>query len=127
MSDHLDEITSHETVNSNRLTTQERITEPELLHNLRKFKEKSPGLTGNPRNILMNIPQKGIKTLLNIYNASLSAGYFPDDLKKTKMIFISKEGKDTKSINNYRPTSLLEVTGKLLEKILNNLINKRQH
>lgn len=137
MSEHLDEATPLPIINTSRLTEREKITELELLHNLRKFKEKSPGLSGITRNILMNLPQKGIHTLLNIYNASLSTGYFPDDLKKAKMIFIPKEGKDTKNITNYRPISLLEVTGKLLEKIINNrlldflehnnIINKRQH
>lgn len=137
MQDKINEITPNETVNLNRIPDEERITERELLHSLRKFKEKSPGLTGITRNVLMNLPQNGIDTLLNIYNASLSAGYFPDDLKNTKMIFIPKEGKDKKEIINYRPISLLEVTGKLFEKILNNrlltyledknILNTRQH
>lgn len=74
---------------------------------------------------------------LEIYNAALSARYFPDELKKSKMIFIPKEGKENKEIINYRPISLLEVTGRLLEKILNNrlltsiennyVLNSRQH
>lgn len=137
LSERLDETTPTERANKNTIPPSEKITERELLHNLRKFKEKTPGLTGITKNVLINLPQKGIDFLLEIFNASLSAGYFPDDLKKTKMIFIPKEGKDNKEIINYRPISLLEVTGKLFEKILNgrllkylennNVLNSRQH
>lgn len=137
LSERIDETTPTELVNENNIPTSEKITERELLHNLRKFKEKTPGLSGITKNVLINLPEKGINILLEIFNASLSAGYFPDDLKKTKMIFIPKEGKDNKEIINYRPISLLEVTGKLLEKILNarllkylennNKLNNRQH
>lgn len=137
MEDKINELTPNETVNLDRIPNAEKITERELLHCLRKFKEKTPGLTGITRNVLLNLPQMGIDKLLHIYNASLSAGYFPDDLKKTKMIFIPKEGKDKKDIINYRPISLLEITGKLFEKILNNrlltflenhnILNVRQH
>lgn len=137
ISNKIDETTPTDTVNKNIVPTAEKITERELLHHLRKFKEKTPGLTGITKNILMNLPQKGIDIILEIFNATLSAGYFPDELKKTKMIFIPKEGKDNKEIINYRPISLLEMTGKLFEKIINarllkylennNKLNKRQH
>lgn len=137
MTNHIDQTTPYETVSKNRIQPSDRITEGELLHNLRKFAEKTPGHSGITRSILMNLPQQGIDTLLEIFNASIATGYFPDELKKTKMIFIPKEGKDTKHIINYRPISLLEVTGKLFEKIINdrlllhmetnNIINKKQH
>lgn len=137
MRNKIEEITPTEKTDINLIPDAEKITERELLHNLRKFKEKTPGLSGITKNVLINLPQKGIDTLLEIFNATLSAGYFPDDLKKTKMIFIPKEGKNIKEIINYRPISLLEVTGKLFEKILNNrlllylennnILNNRQH
>lgn len=137
MQDKINDIIPNETVELDRIPNEEKITEAELLHSLRKFKEKTPGITGITKNVLMNLPQTGIDALLNLYNASLSAGYFPDELKKTKMIFIPKDGKDKKEIFNYRPISLLEITGKLLEKILNNrlltylennnALNMRQH
>lgn len=133
----INDITPKDVINMEALSHNDRITKGELLHNLRKFKEKTPGLTGITKNVIMNIPEKGINILLEIFNASLAAGYFPDELKKTKMIFIPKGGKDNKEITNYRPISLLEVTGKLFEKILNarllkylennNLLNIRQH
>lgn len=137
MQDKIEDITPKDKTHIDLIPLNEQITERELLHNLRKFKEKTPGLSGITRNILINLPQNGIDTLLEIFNATLSAGYFPDELKKTKMIFIPKDGKDNKEIINYRPISLLEVTGKLLEKILNNrlltylennnVLNHRQH
>ena len=57
--------------------------------------------------------------MLDIYNASLSAGYFPHKFKNDMVIMIPKDGR-SRSVDNFRPISLLEVHGKLLEKIINN-------
>lgn len=46
-------------------------------------------------------------------------GYFPDKFKTAIIKFIPKENTDSTNPINYRPISLLEVTGKVLEKILN--------
>lgn len=45
-------------------------------------------------------------------------GYFPIIFKNAKMIFIPKPGRDTCKVENYRPISLLEITGKIMEKII---------
>lgn len=119
-----DRYTPHHTANFERLTPGLIITEGEAYHHLRKMKEKTPGMTGLTRNMIINLPSNSFQTLLNIYNASLSAGYFPDVFKIAKLIFIPKAEKDPKQIINYRPISLLEVTGKLFEKIINNRIRK---
>ena len=75
--------------------------------------------------------------LLTILNASLNTGYFPKPWKTAIMILIPKPGKSPHSHTNYRPISLLEVTGKHYERIINNrftshlkaknFINNRQH
>ncbi len=75
--------------------------------------------------------------MINIYNACLSAGYFPTIFKKAIIKFIPKENKNHKNALNYRPISLLEVPGKIFEKLLlsrldayisdNNIIKDRQH
>lgn len=120
----LHRITPYHTADLARLRVTAIIRLREVLHWLRSFKNKAPGLSGITRNMLLNLPSKPHEALLNIYNASLSAGYFPDELKKAKLIFIPKPAKDHAQSINYRPISLLEITGKLLEKILNNRLIK---
>ena len=78
-----------------------------------------------------------IKFLIYIFNHSISAGYVPDKLKHARIIFLQKGNKSQYVIQNYRPISLLDVHGKILDKILNNrltrqlelkgLTNDRQH
>lgn len=137
MQQYIYRISPYHTVDLNKFMLLKSVNYPETLHNLRKFKEKTPGLTGLTRNMLINLPRNAILALTNIYNASLSAGYFPDVFKKAKIIFIPKPGKDPTDIMNYRPISLLDVTAKLFEKIINerlikflirnNKYNPRQH
>lgn len=85
------------------------------MHNLRKFKDKSPGMNGNTRNMLLNVPNNCILAMLEIYNESYTARYFPDIFKVAKMIFLKKPVNDPREIS-YRPISLLDVMGKSLEK-----------
>ena len=66
----------------------------------------------------------------------ISTKYYPNFFKRTKMIFIHKPGTDPHDPVNYRPISLLEILGKIFEKIIstrltyffeyNNLFNENQ-
>ena len=58
-----------------------------------------------------------IPALEKILNLSLSSGIYPSNLKTAKVIPIYKKG-DSKSINNYRPISILSTLNKIFEKIL---------
>lgn len=137
MEERVDRITPDHIIDKSNLRTVGRITIEELYHTIRKFKEKTPGLTGITKNMILYTPENIKLILIEIYNSSMAAGYFPDNLKIGKLIFIPKQGKDNKRIENYRPITLLEITGKILEKIINNkllkylednhLINDRQY
>ena len=84
-----------------------------------------------------NIPEKALTQLRNIFNACYSAGYFPNKFKTAIIKFIPKKGKSPIHPINYRPICLLEVPGKLYERVIigrlnifisqNNLIQERQH
>ena len=63
--------------------------------------------------------------LLYIFNQSISAGYFPDYLKHARMIFIPKGNKSQYNIKNYRPISLFDIPGKLLNNILTNRLTRQ--
>ena len=135
--DNLHRVTPNITVNKDNLELTGFVTLEEFYHCLRRFKEKAPGKTGITKNMIVNAPTNIKLTLTEIYNASLASGYFPDTLKTAKMILIPKPNTDRKYITNYRPISLLEITAKILERILNNrllpfleennLLNDRQH
>ena len=109
----------------------------EIQTTLRKFKHKAPGPTQITTLHLKHLPRNMLHYIQYIYNMSISAGYFPDTFKHAHMIFIPKGNTSQYNIKNYRPISLLDIQGKLLDKILNtrltqhlethNYTNSRQH
>ena len=78
-----------------------------------------------------------IHILKDIFNKTISLGYFPIQFKKSLTIFIPKPNQSQYLVSNYRPISLLDIEGKLLGKNLNNKLkaqlqfgqhfNPRQH
>ena len=62
-----------------------------------------------------------VKPLSLIYNNCIDTGVFPDIWKKSNIVPVYKRG-DKQIIDNYIPISLLPICGKILEKILLNLI-----
>ena len=62
-----------------------------------------------------------VKPLSLIYKNCIDTGVFPDIWKKSNIVPVYKRG-DKQIIDNYIPISLLPICGKILEKILLNLI-----
>ena len=62
-----------------------------------------------------------LKPLLILFKNSLKLSYYPDILKKSYIIPAHKKN-DKRLLNNYRPTSLLPIFGKIFEKIIFNKI-----
>jgi hypothetical protein len=59
-----------------------------------------------------------------MYTGCLNRGFFPISWKRTKLFPITKPDKDnSKDVTNFRPISLINTGGKVLEKILINRIN----
>ena len=95
------------------------ITNDEINAIIKHLKKTCPGQSGINKTILQNLPQVSIIRLTNIFNASLAAGYFPDSFKEAIIKLIPKPGKSPRFTSNFRPISLLEVPGKIFERIIN--------
>ena len=113
------------------------ITPAELKLVITNTKQRAPGPTKITTLQLKHLPDNMIRLLTRIFNLTLSLGYFPSSLKHAHMIFIPKGNTSQHKVENYRPISLLDTHGKLLDKILNNRLynhlslqnkhNNRQH
>ena len=61
---------------------------------------------------------KIINAICDLHNSTLASKYTPHTSKFAKMVFIKKPYKSPSNPYNYRPISLLNIIGKILEKII---------
>ena len=101
-------------------------TQEEKFTALHKFDpHKAPGEDGLTSEILLKTFTCFPKFFTEIYNQCLKKGCFPKQWKRSSIIPIIKPGKEESSdVSKYRPISLLNISGKLLEKLL---IDRIQH
>ena len=90
----------------------------ELKYAIRSSKSTCPGGSKINKTVLPHLPDCALDQLQGIFNVALSAGYFPDRFKEAEMRIIVKSGKDPTQPDSYRPISLLEVPGKLFERVI---------
>ena len=82
-------------------------------------KKKSPGPDGLKPLIFEHLPEEFLGTLETIYKSAIHLGYTPKAWKRTKVIFISKPGKDTYTKpKSFRPISLSNYLLKGLERLV---------
>ena len=87
--------------------------------------KKAPGGDGIPKEVWKSVVTILPKYLTAIYNGCLKDGVFPNRWKKAKVIPIVKPGTEgSDEVNKFRPISLLDSGGKVLEKLL---INQNKH
>lgn len=127
VNNYLENSTEHlhyDTVDYSRLDERNLLTRPITRHEVQTViktlkNRKAPGLSRIDRTVLTHLPVNMLDYLVEIFNASLSAGFFPSEFKIAIIKMLLKKGKQSIHPVNYRPISLLETTGKVYEKILN--------
>ena len=95
------------------------ITMEEIINTLKSFKNRAPGKSGITKLILTKIPPNAWQRFKTILNLSLSMGFYTIPFKEGALLLPPKPGKDPKLPENRRPITLLEVPGKIWEKIIN--------
>jgi len=85
--------------------------------------EKAPGEDGITSKILLWTFERFPRLVTTLFNGCLRTGCFPRRWKRARIIPTTKEGKENcNDAYKYRPISLLNVGGKVLEKLLINRI-----
>ena len=71
-----------------------------------------------PNRAMKHLPQRAVSFLAQIFSAVLRTHHFPQVWKHARVISILKPRKDPALPSSYQPISLLDMIGKLFEKIL---------
>lgn len=83
---------------------------------------KSPGPDSIPNVLLKKLPFTALSWLTGLINKCIKFSHWPESFKIAKVIPILKGSKSPSEAQNYRPISLLNSMGKILEKIIHNRI-----
>ena len=97
----------------------------EVKRHIKNLRNKTPGPSFITSEIIKKLPNNIIKYITNLYSISFATGYFPNIFKKSHLIPIPKPNKNHQLPGSFRPIVLLEILGKLLEKLIN--VRLRQH
>ena len=68
--------------------------------------------------MLKHLPDGVVDWLACLYTSCLSLGYFPRAYKGATVIMIPKDERARQTVDNFRPISLLEVSGKIFERLI---------
>ena len=116
MNMNIDEATSEDIGDEG--TLEEGFTLEDVNTALKSFGEKAPGASGISKLYLTQAPENIKQSLTMVYNVALALGHFPGRFKHAQVVMIPKKA-NAVTVNEYRPSSLLEVLGKILELLLN--------
>jgi len=96
------------------------LTEVEIERVLKAAKgKKAPGIDGLPMLAWKNLWTYISGIIFQIFNASIDLGYYPRQWKMASIIVLRKPGKTDYTVPEaYRPISLLNTLGKLLEAVM---------
>eukprot|EP00732_Lithocolla_globosa_P001186 Lithocolla_globosa_v1_NODE_552_length_3760_cov_9.338462.p1 type:complete len:556 gc:universal NODE_552_length_3760_cov_9.338462:1692-25(-) len=86
---------------------------------------KSPGQNGTPVELFAWLPGSCLPQILDLFNRILETGVLPTAFLQGVILTILKPNKDPACLSSYRPLTLLNSMGKLLERILYRRFKKR--
>ena len=119
--EHNNELQTYAEADLSRLNEEDLMTKPVTTEDVKRiiksFKNKAPGKSGISKVILINLPEEAFINYTTIINYTISMGYFPIIFKEGIIILILKPGKDPTKPGSYRPITLLEIPGKILERL----------
>lgn len=104
-------------------------TQEEIFQVIRKFdSKKAPGEDGITSNIILSVFKIFPSSVTAIYNNCLRHACFPKIWKISQIIPIVKPGmEESHEVTKFRPISLLNIEGKILEKLMIERINHHIH
>ncbi|GBL85216.1 RNA-directed DNA polymerase from mobile element jockey [Araneus ventricosus] len=96
-----------------------KFTMHELKDALNKSHPTSPGPDGIHYNMLKNLSENSLCSILTLFNRIWNKKAFPASWREAVVIPIPKIGKDPQNSSNYRPIALTSCLCKLLERMVN--------
>ena len=96
-----------------------RFSMTELMNAIQKSNNSAAGPDDIHYEIIRQLPESVLETLLNIYNYIWEEEIFPVEWKMATIIPIPKPEKDPMICNNYRPIALTSCLCKIQEKMIN--------
>ena len=106
-----------------RTTHSTEISITQIAKDLEKVKaKKAPGPDGISSKVLSLIKSSAADGLFTVFHKSSTLNKFPDIWKQAKIIPVYKKGSFS-DVSNYRPISLLSISGKLLESQICSIID----
>ena len=98
---------------------EQELSEEELMRAIEGAKNnKAPGEDTIPYEIIKKLGPKAREYLLHLYNRIWSGEEIPQAWRTAVILPLLKEGKDPEKPGSYRPISLTDCLGKILEKII---------
>ena len=109
----------------NRLDHLVPATEEEVRAIIQKSPNKSCELDHLPTRLLKGSLDELLSLITDIVNASMAAGSVPKDFKSARIRpLLKKSGLDQNLLKNYRPVSNLPFISKILEKVVDKLLER---
>ena len=93
------------------------VTVVEVLEAIKSVPDKCPGFRQVCKKDLLHLPRMAVENLTEIFNACLASGSWPKAWKHASVCFIPK-AQSPHLVSGHRPISLLELPGKILERLV---------